>query len=144
MGRITLYDPSIKLGDSGSVIRPFIRNPDFTTISGADKPWLYTCGLQGPLKLEIPLAPAGSPPRTFRVTLMFCELEAPPARRVFDVLLQSKPVLTGFEILTEAKGPGVPVNKEFTVTASDQLTIELAGPAAPGPLVNAVSIVAQP
>ena len=93
--------------------------------------------------MEIPLAPSGSPARTFRVTLMFCELDTPAVPRTFTVLLQDKPVLTGFNVLAETKAPGKALSKEFTVSASDQLTVELRGQAPPGPILNAVSIVVE-
>jgi len=144
MGKLNPYEPGITMSDAGGPVRPFVRNPDFTPIAHTDKPWLYTCGLQGPLRMEIPLSPSGSPARTFRVTLMFCELETPPVRRTFDVLLQGKPVLTGFDILAEAKATATPLAREFTVSVSDQLVIELRGPTLPGPILNGMAIVAVP
>ena len=142
MSRLTPYDPGITMTGAGGAVRSFVHNPDFTAIVGTDKPWLYTCGLQGPLRMEIPLGPPGSAARTLRVTLMFCELQTPPGRRTFDVLLQGKPVLSGFDVLAEAGAVGRAVTKTFTVSAAEQLTVELRGPASPGPLINAIEIVA--
>ena len=144
MDKMKPYDPGVRMDDAAGTPRPFMRNPDFTPVAGADKPWLYTCGLAGPVRMEIPLAPAGSAARTFRVTLMFCELERPPARRTFDVLLQGKPVLTAFDVLAEAKAVGTALTREFTVSVNDQLTIELRGRTPPGPILNAIAIMAIP
>jgi hypothetical protein len=94
--------------------------------------------------MNVPLAPAGSAAKSYRVTLMFCEFESPPSPRTFDVLLQGKPVLTHFDILAETKSAGTALKKEFTVSVSEELRIELRGPTSPGPIINAVAIEAVP
>ena len=145
MGKLMPYEPGILPEQLDGSVRRFIHNPDFTPISGTDKPWLYSCGLVGPLHMEIPVASAKtkSLARNFRVTLMFCELEAPPQPRIFDVLLQGKPVLSHFNVLAEAK-VGTPLTKEFTVSASDTLTIELRGQNGTEPLINGIILRAEP
>jgi len=51
---------------------------------------------------------------------------AAPGKRLFDVLLQGKPVLENFDISKEAGGTGSPVIKDFKgVKAKAALTIEL-------------------
>jgi hypothetical protein len=59
------------------------------------------------------------------------------------VLLQGKPVLSRFNILAEAK-VGTPLIKEFTISASDTLTIELHSQNGAEPLLNGITIFAKP
>ena len=144
MGKLTPYEPGIQPEQLEGSVRRFVHNPDFVHIKGTDQPWLYSCGLIGPLHMEIPVASAKDklPARNFRVTLMFCELETPLKPRVFDVLLQGKPVISHFDILAETK-VGTPLTKEFTVSASDTLTIELRGQNGAEPLINGIILRAE-
>lgn len=70
-------------------------------------------------RLSGAFAPVWLGKRTFKkaytVRLHFAELDdVKPGRRVFDVKIQDKQVLTGFDIAKEAKGTGKPVVKAFS------------------------------
>ena len=77
----------------------------------------------------IPIAakPVEPPQRVFTVRMHFADPDgAAPGKRLFDVLLQGKPVLENFDISKEAGGTGSPVIKDFKgVKAKAALTIEL-------------------
>ncbi|MCU0876009.1 MAG: PQQ-like beta-propeller repeat protein, partial [Pirellulaceae bacterium] len=69
------------------------RNPDWIRIANCDAPWLDTCGLEGHVKLVIRAPRELQDVARWRVTLFFCEVDAPPTPRVFDVKLQGETVL---------------------------------------------------
>jgi len=85
-----------------------------------------------------PAAP--SPERSFTVRLHFAETAAAKAgQRVFDVLLQGKPVLRDYEVLGKAGGPNAAVVEEFTgIKATDQVVVGLV------PKTTSVEPEAQP
>ena len=68
-----------------------------------------------------------APERSLDVRLHFAETaKVKVGQRVFDVLLQGKPVLRDFDVLREAGGPNAAVVKEFTaVRATDRVVLEL-------------------
>ncbi|MGV3661046.1 MAG: PQQ-binding-like beta-propeller repeat protein [Prosthecobacter sp.] len=98
-------------------------NADSHPVTGHDTPWLFTSGLRGLTKLEIPVLAKGQEPATYTVKLMFTALEGDkPGQRVFDVKLGDKVVLKGFDPATR---PG-PIVEEFTdIPASQNLQVEL-------------------
>ncbi len=116
----------------------FSRNPDWAGVSGTERPWLYSCGLEGPAKLVFRL-PGGTKPR--RVDLHFCDLEG-KAARVFDVRLQDHVVLDDFCIQRESGRAGKAVDRTFSVPSGETLTLELipAGGDVPPPLLSGISI----
>jgi hypothetical protein len=68
------------------VERSFRVNADFHPIRGTDEPWLFTSGLEGPLKISVQLAQEET--RHYRVDLLFAETSAAePEGRVFDVVI---------------------------------------------------------
>jgi outer membrane protein assembly factor BamB len=139
-GQLPIDDLSAK--DAWDVVA---RNPDWTPIAKTREPWLYACGLEGPLKLCVRLSdePAGTALRTYRVVLYFCDLEPPGPPRSFDVKLQGKTVLSRFEIAKEAGGNATALAKQFRVDARGRLELELVAPPADGsrPVICAMSIV---
>jgi hypothetical protein len=67
---------------------------------GHDTPWIFTSGLRGLTKLDIPVQAKGQP-ATYTVKLMFAALEGDkPGQRVFDVKLGDKVVLKAFDPAT--------------------------------------------
>lgn len=67
------------------------------------------------------------PDRRFRVRLHFADINASGASGDFDVRLQSRTVLSGFNVQSAAGGANNAVIKEFSgVVASDKLVIELS------------------
>ena len=66
-------------------------------------------------------------PRSFTVRLHFSEFEdVSPGERVFDVVVQSKTVLKGLDVVGETGGQNRPLVKEVSgVEATEQIVIEL-------------------
>jgi len=81
----------------------------------------------------------------YRVRLVFAEIEGlAPGERVFDVEIDGKPYLTGFDIAREAGGPNRAVVKEFTdVSVRHHLRINLIHREGERPLLNGVQIVEE-
>ena len=74
--------------------------------------------------------PRSRPARTYTVRLHFAEPDdAKPGDRVFDVKIQGKVMLKGFDVVQAAGGPRRAVVREFTgIRAGDELTVELVPP----------------
>ncbi len=85
--------------------------------------------------------------RPYTVRLHFAEIAGCEAsQRIFDVSLQGRQVLEGFDIAKEAGGPNRPVVKEFKeVGIKDDLRVTLtpAGTAQAEPLLNGIEIIAE-
>jgi hypothetical protein len=123
-----------------SIVMPIFRNPDWTTIEGTDRPWLYTCGLAGPLKLRVQIAPKGSLTRRYRVTLYFCEVRDGAGRGTFDVILQGEKKLAGLDVARQAGGRKRPLTTQFTVEVTETLSLELVAQSGTPPIINALQI----
>ena len=105
----------------------FARNADFLKIGGADDTWVYASACRGLTRCSVPLIKKGDKPRKYTVRLHFAEPDGLAAgKRVFNVLLQGKPVLTNFDIAAEAGGPDKAVVKQIAgVDVKTALTVEL-------------------
>jgi len=144
MGRVR-YDllGRVALGE-GSAVRPILRNPDWTRIESTDQPWLYSCGLLGPLKLQVRLAPEGAPRRAYRIALHFCELREAGGSGTFDVLLQGQTVLSEVNVEDQAKGRERAIVRQLTLEAADQLSLELKPKTGDPPIISAIEIAEPP
>ena len=144
MGNVP-YDrlPSVTV-DSESAMMPILHNPDWTTIEGVNKTWLYTCGLAGPLKLRVQVAPDGSPTCQYRVTLYFYELRDAVDTGTFDVILQGKKRLVDLRIARQANGRRRPLVEQFTVNVAEDLALELVARSDSPPIINAMRIQQMP
>jgi len=114
-GKLVLrFGVSLKAPKPGG---PFGHNPDFLTIAGTDKPWLYASGFENVQRLRIRLVGDGQEPRNYTVRLHFADTEhTEPGRRVFDVSLTGQATLEAlkdFDIIRAAGGPNRAVVKEF-------------------------------
>lgn len=101
-------------------------------ISDTDTPWVFTSGYQNEKPLRFRMIGAGSPAAAYTVRLYFAEpTDAKPGDRVFDVSLQGKEVLFGFDIVAEAGGPRRALIKEFLgIEVKDFLEISMKPTAA--------------
>jgi hypothetical protein len=83
----------------------------------------------------------------YTVRLHFAELAADvkPGQRVFDVLIDGRTVLNGFDIVAETQGCFRATVREFTVRVGKQLAVELrkSEGAQLGPLINGLEIIAK-
>jgi outer membrane protein assembly factor BamB len=86
-------------------------------------------------------------PRTYTIRLYFAEVAGCKAgRRIFDVSLQGKRVLEGFDIAKKAGGTNRPVVREFrAINVKDDLRITLTPTEASQaqPLLNGIEIIAE-
>jgi len=88
--------------------------------------------------------------RSFQVRLHFAEIdEAGPAERVFDVAIQGRTVLKGFDVRREAGARNTALVKQFGgVAARDQITVdlipELQQEGAAQPVLCAIEVAEEP
>ncbi|WP_395747465.1 PQQ-binding-like beta-propeller repeat protein [Prosthecobacter sp.] len=118
----------------------FAFSSESHSISGHDTPWIFTSGLRGITKLEIPVLAKGQPPATYTVKLMFAAMaEDQPGQRVFDIKLGGKTVLKAFDPATRK---GAIVEQFENIPATDNLVVELI-PASPdcAPILNGIEIL---
>jgi hypothetical protein len=90
-------------------------------------PWVFASGCRGMERCVVPLLDDGQGAGVYTVRLYFVESEHTETnQRVFDVKLQDKTVLKGFDILAEAGGANTPIVKEFRgVPVENGLSLEL-------------------
>jgi outer membrane protein assembly factor BamB len=122
-------------------------------ITGTDKPWLFTSGCRGMTRCEIPLtdgAGEDSAAYTYTVRLGFNALpDDREGQRVFNIKLQDKVVLEGFDIMATAGNSNKAVVKEFKdIEAGSTLTLDLlAKPANPNvdqaPIINFIEVIRE-
>jgi hypothetical protein len=88
--------------------------------------WVAASGLAGPLKLKITLSGEPADTALYTVKLHFAELEnKKPGERLFNVRLQGREVLSGFDIAQAAGGADKPIVKTFAkIPVKDALTVE--------------------
>ena len=144
MGNVPYDRLTMVTTDSESQVATIFKNPDWTKVEGTDRPWLYTCGLAGSLKLRVRLAPKDSPARRYRVTLHFCELRDSAERGTFDVILQGKKIRVGLNVSKEADGRYRPLVRQFSVEVMENLSLELATRSGTPPIINAMQIQQLP
>ncbi len=104
----------------------------------------YALGLQ---RCVVPVTTPDDGKGTYTVRLGFSALPGDkPGQRVFDVLLNGKRVLKGFDIVKEAGAAHSAVWKEFTLSLADNLVLDLVAKADKPtmkqmPLINAMEIL---
>jgi hypothetical protein len=126
------------------------RSNSYTPITGTEDPWLFASAARGLTRCAIPLLGLGDGLAVYRVKLGFADPDNDrPGVRVFDVKLQGKTVLAGFDIAAAAGGRDKAVFREFSgVEVADKLDIELvakSGKPAPqqAPILQAVEVVRE-
>jgi hypothetical protein len=109
--------------------------------------WVAASGLAGPLKLQVTLSGEPSGKAAYTVKLHFAELEnKQPGERLFNVLLQGREVLHGFDIAKEAGGIDTPVIKTFRkIDVADRLTVECQSlsPTGAAPFLSGIEIILE-
>ncbi len=130
----------------------FCQDHRAARIEGADRPWLFTSGCLGLVKFDLPLVDDAWSVGVGRYALRL-GFAAPrgdkTGQRVFDIKLQDKVVLKGFDIVKAAGGPDRAVVKVFNgVEVAGNLKVELI-PKAPkptaaqAPVINYIEAVAE-
>lgn len=117
-------------------------------ISSGTHRWVACSGARGLDRITVTLGPEGTPSRSCTVRLFFAEIDGiEQGRRVFDVSVQGRKVLSGFDILSAAGAAGATVMREWRdVAVADKLTIELRpspGAALPETLLSGIEIIAD-
>ena len=110
--------------------------------------WVTSSGVRGVGSLTLGLGANSSEARAYTVRLYFSEPdEVKEGERVFDVLLQGKPALTGFDIVKEAGGRDRGVVKEFKgIKAGAELRLKFRSQAESStkpPILCGVEVVAE-
>jgi len=109
-------------------------------------PMVAASGLEGIESLVVSLGEKAGASRRYTVRLHFGEVEdLRPQQRVFDVELQGKPALKGFDIVSAAGGPLRAIAREFRGIAADKamsVTLKSRTPAKPAVLCG-IEIIAE-
>jgi hypothetical protein len=121
--------------------RYYVGGVTFTTqhpISETAEALVYkTVRYGNSFRYSIP-APNGSA----KVRLLFAEIYFDaPGKRIFNVSINNKVVLTKFDPFAEAGGQFRAIEKEFDVTVTDGRITILFTPIAEDPMINAIEIV---
>jgi outer membrane protein assembly factor BamB len=122
----------------------FCRDFRDVSIADTDKPWLFTSGCRGLLRCEVPLTDgsSGLSASSYTVRLGFNAMPGDAVgRRVFDIKLQGKVVLEGFDIMETAGRANRAVIKEFKgIEARESLALELV-PKSTDPQANQAPVI---
>jgi hypothetical protein len=114
----------------------FGRNPDWIAVEGTDEPWLFACGLRGPLHLKIRASDKIPAAKQYKVTLSFCMMPPDERLRRFDVKLDGKTVLEEFELSAGRQAQ----TRIFTIPADGEVELELVPRSGAEPVINAIEI----
>jgi len=108
-----------------------------TRFGAGEISWVTASGAVGLTSVTVPLG--NTQERAYRVRLYFSEPEgAKPGQRKFDVAVQGRRVLDGFDVAKAAGSEGNGIVKEFTgVVAQDALSVTLT-PSARSPIQQPV------
>jgi outer membrane protein assembly factor BamB len=119
----------------------FRFNSDYHPIANTPTPWLYTSGLAGPLKFTVRLSDGKA--ARYDVTLHFAETEdGAVGRRVFDVKVQGKKVISGLDIAAAAGGANRALTKALrNIAANGTMTVELVPVRGPAPRICSLEIL---
>jgi len=138
--------PDLPIGFDAAKVH-FLRRHALT-LQPTGYEWVAASALAGPLRLKITLAREPSNTVFYTVKLHFAELESrKPGERLFDVRLQGREVLRGFDIAQTAGGADKPVVKTFAnIPVSGALTVECL-PASPDagapPLLSGIEVILE-
>lgn len=126
---------------------PVQRSANFTPIENTDTPFVFATAMRGLKSCVIPVTTPEAGVFTYRVRLGFSALPGDkPGQRIFDVRLNGKAVLEGFDIMADAGKPDCATWKEFTLSVEKDLTLEMVSKTGTAsldamPLISAVQIL---
>lgn len=139
------FELQIEFFDGGGYFR---QNSETQPVAGVDDPWIFSSCGRGIKRCVVPVLGEGDKPAEYTVRLYFADLEnAQAGSRVFDVKLQGKTVLSGFDLPREAGGSHKALVREFpNVRITRNLEIELApdGKGAGLPILSGVEVIRSP
>lgn len=113
-----------------------------------DLPWIVSSGGKGLHRIAISLAKGSTETRNYTIRLYFAEPDGlGKGQRVFDVALQDKPVLKGFDISAESGKAGKSVVKEFKgIQVQNDLIVSLNPVSQTGryePVINGIEVIEE-
>ncbi len=116
-----------------------------SVIEAGELPWVAASQVQNLRALVVTLEKNAKEPRRYTLRLVFAELDdVKPGERVFDVIVQGKPVLSAFDVVREAGGPRRSLVKEIRgVAVTGDLRIELKQAGTLPAMLSGVEIVAE-
>ncbi|MFO0927249.1 MAG: PQQ-binding-like beta-propeller repeat protein [Gemmataceae bacterium] len=116
---------------------------------GGDRPaWVGASGVRGLTRLTVPLGTDARASGRYTVRLVFLEPDAVgPGERRFDVAIEGRPVLTGFDVCREAGGPRRAVARAFPgVLVTGELEVTLTpsrDSAIPAAVLSGVEVIRE-
>lgn len=117
-----VFDLKTKLADGGGW---YSRNLESVDLSKSDKPWVFASGARGLRQFEIPLLGKDDPKATYKVKLLFANLDDQDTG-AFAIKLQSETVQSGMVIKATSGQPAKTQTVEFDdVTVDRNLLVEL-------------------
>ncbi len=125
--------------EGGEKAESFRFNADYHPVTGTNRPWIYTSGLSGEIKLKI----TGEGEKAYRLVLHFMEPEqVRVGDRVFDVLVNGKTVLSRLDIIKETGEPNKALVKEVKgIGPSSTVELSLKRVSGKPPLLCGVEII---
>lgn len=116
--------PLSPFGLSGSY---FQHNSESYSVTNTKTPWLFSSGMFGITRCELPLIERGQSAASYRVRLYFAAHEDDqPGQRVFNIRLQGRTVAESVDVRQQAGASRKAVELEFdNVLVSERLAIEL-------------------
>jgi hypothetical protein len=125
VGRLEyVFDIKAKLSPGGGY---YDQNDQVVEVGQAETPWVFTSGVRGLERCELPLLGEGDEPAKYTVKLCFAEFESCEAgQRPFAIKLQDVEVDSHIDVVDETGGRGIALVKEYRgIEVSDALSIEL-------------------
>jgi hypothetical protein len=121
----------------------FRLNSDYHSIADTQTPWLYTSGLTGPLKFIVQLSDDQT--ARYDLALHFAETEEENVgRRVFDVKVQGRTVISRLDIAAASGGVNRALTKDLRgIVAQGTLTVELVPVQGKAPLICSLEVLRQ-
>jgi hypothetical protein len=127
--------------------KPTLFRRHSSRISGDGLRWVGASGAIDLREITVRLAPEGAAARSYTVNLYFAEPDdIAPGQRVFDVAVQGRAALPGFDIVREAGAPRTVISRSVAdLTVTDVLTVKLAPSAGSQqpPVLCGIEAVAQ-
>jgi len=127
--------------------KPTLFRRHSSRISGDGLRWVGASGAIDLREIAVRLAPEGAAARSYTVNLYFAEPDdIAPGQRVFDVAVQGRAALSGFDIAREAGAPRTVISRSVAdLTVTDVLTVKLAPSAGSQqpPVLCGIEAVAQ-
>jgi hypothetical protein len=115
------------------------KTPNAVTVSSPGEGGLYQSQRYGSFRYDFPV-----PYGTYVLNLKFAEIwYTEPEKRIFDVIVNGETVLPNFDIIAQAGGPNIAVDRSFIVGPTTLITIEWK-PRVDNAEVNAIEILEQP